>query len=89
MKYSRRSRRPGRLTKRETVTDIWFSYLRALDKLAVPLILKDFPELTRKQVLEALRYARENMDELQQEIKEDREAYEKGDPIPPKPIQST
>jgi uncharacterized protein (DUF433 family) len=71
------------------VTDIWFSYLRALDKLAVPLILKDFPELTRKQVLEALRYARENMDELQQEIKEDREAYEKGDPIPPKPIQST
>jgi uncharacterized protein (DUF433 family) len=70
------------------VTDIWFSYLRALNKLAVPLILEEYPHLTEEKVRAALLYAYENMDELQQEIKEDREAYEKGDPIPPKKAQA-
>jgi uncharacterized protein (DUF433 family) len=69
---------------RIAVTDIWLAYLRALDKLAIPLILKDFPDLTKEQVVEALFYAREHMNEIEQEFEEDREAYEKGDPIPPK-----
>jgi hypothetical protein len=55
-----------------------------LDKLAIPLILKDFPELTTQQVIEALCYARENMDEIEREFEEERQAYEMGDPIPPK-----
>jgi uncharacterized protein (DUF433 family) len=69
---------------RIAVSDIWLAYLRALDKLAIPLILKDFPDLTKEQVIEALFYAREHMSEIEQELEEDREAYEKGDPIPPK-----
>ena len=67
------------------VSDIWLAYLRALDKLAVPMILRDFPDLTREQVLEALWYAREHMDEIEEEFEEERKAYEAGDPIPPKP----
>jgi uncharacterized protein (DUF433 family) len=69
---------------RIAVTDIWLAYLRALDKLAILLILKDFPDLTKEQVVEALFYAREHMSEIEQEFEEDREAYEKGDPIAPK-----
>ena len=82
---------PGTLSGRSridghriAVSDIWLAHLRALDKLAIPLILKDFPGLTREQVMEALCYARENMDEIEREFEEDREAFEKGDPIPPK-----
>jgi uncharacterized protein (DUF433 family) len=66
------------------VSDIWLAYLQALDKLAIPLILEDFPDLTKEQVVEALSYAREHMDEIQREFEEEREAYQKGDPIPPK-----
>jgi uncharacterized protein (DUF433 family) len=66
------------------VSDIWLAYLRALEDLAVPLILRDFPELTEEQVMAALSYAREHMDEVQREFSEMQEAYEKGDPIPPK-----
>jgi uncharacterized protein (DUF433 family) len=69
---------------RIAVSDIWLAYLRALEELAIPLILKDFPELTREQVIAALCYAREHMDEIEREFQEEREAYEKGDPIPPK-----
>ena len=67
------------------VSDIWLAYLRALDKLAIPLILRDFPDLTKEQVIAALDYAREHMDEIEKEFQEMQEAYEKGDPIPPKP----
>jgi uncharacterized protein (DUF433 family) len=70
------------------VTDIWFSYLHALEDLAVPMILQEYPHLTEEKVRAALWYAYENMDEIQQEIKEAREAYEKGDPIPPKKAQA-
>lgn len=66
------------------VSDVWLAYQRALDELTIPLILKDFPHLTRKQILEALWYAREHMGEIEREFEEEREAYEKGDPIPPK-----
>lgn len=71
------------------VSDIWIYYMRALDELAIPLILRDFPELTREQVLQALHYARDNMEEMEREFREEREAYEKGDPIPPKTFQPT
>lgn len=67
------------------VSDIWLAYLRALDKLAIPLILKDFPDLTKEQVIAALDYAREHMDEVEKEFADMEEAYLKGDPIPPKP----
>ena len=70
---------------RIAVSDIWLAYLRALDKLAIPLILRDFPDLTKEQVIAALDYAREHMDEIEKEFQEMQEAYEKGDPIPPKP----
>jgi CRISPR/Cas system-associated exonuclease Cas4 (RecB family) len=52
------------------------------------LILEEYPHLTEEKVRAALSYAYENMDELQQEIKEAQEAYEKGDPIPPKKAQA-
>lgn len=67
------------------MSDIWLAYLRALDKLAIPLILKDFPDLTKEQVIAALDYAREHMDEVEKEFADMEEAYQKGDPMPPKP----
>ena len=66
------------------VSDIWLAYLRALEDLAVPMILRDFPQLSEEQVRAALWYAHEQMDEIEQEFRESREAYEKGDPVPPK-----
>lgn len=66
------------------VSDIWLAYLRALEDLAVPLILKDFPELTDDEVREALWYAHEHTEEIEEEFRASREAYEKGDPVPPK-----
>jgi uncharacterized protein (DUF433 family) len=82
---------PGTLSGRPRIdghrigaSDIWLAYLRALDKLAIPLILEDFPELTSEQIIEALSYACEHMDEIEEEFEEARKAYEKGDPIRPK-----
>ena len=69
------------------VSDIWMAYLRALEDLAVPVILMDFPELTEEQVLAAFTYARENMDEIEQEFKDAEVAYQMGDPIPPKEVK--
>jgi len=60
------------------------AYLRALEDLAVPMILRDYPDLTEEQVRAALWYAHEHMDEIQREFEESREAYKRGDPIPPK-----
>jgi hypothetical protein len=56
--------------------------------LAVPIILRDYPHLTEEEVREALWYAHEHMREIEKEFEEDREAYEKGDPIPPKKTES-
>ena len=81
------SGRPRIDGNRIAVSDIWLACLRALEDLAVPLILKDFPELTEEQVLAALNYARENMDEIEQEFKDAEAAYQLGDPIPPKGVK--
>jgi uncharacterized protein (DUF433 family) len=70
------------------VSHIWSAYLRALEDLAVPMILRDYPHLTEEEVREALWYAHEHMREIEKEFEEDREAYEKGDPIPPKKTES-
>ena len=78
------SGRPRLDGHRIAVSDIWLSYLRALEDLAVPLILRDFPELTEDQVLAALRYAGENRDVVEQELRDAEEAERKGDPIPAK-----
>ena len=72
---------------RIAVSDIWLSYLRALDQVAIPLILQDFPDLTGEQVIEALCYARDHSDQIDQELKDVEEAEKKGDPIPPKPAR--
>ena len=56
------------------VSDIWLAYLRALDKLAIPLILRDFPDLTREEVREALHYYRTHTKEIEQELEEDLQA---------------
>jgi uncharacterized protein (DUF433 family) len=69
---------------RIAVSDIWLAYLRALEDLAVPMILRDYPELTEEQIRKALWYAREHLDEIEREFQEEREAYQRGDPIPPK-----
>lgn len=69
---------------RIAVSDIWLLYLRALEDLAVPMILRDYPHLTEEEVRAALHYAYEHMKEIDHEFEEEREAYEKGDPIPPK-----
>jgi uncharacterized protein (DUF433 family) len=82
---------PGTLSGRSridghriAVSDVWLAYRRALEELVIPLILKDFPDLTREQVLAALCYAREHMSEIEGEFEEERKAYEMGDPIPAK-----
>ena len=81
------SGRPRIEGHRIAVSDIWLAYLRALEHLTVPLILKDFPELTEQQVLAALTYAREHMNDMQREFEEERQAYLMGDPIPPKEVK--
>jgi uncharacterized protein (DUF433 family) len=73
---------------RIAVSHIWLSYLRALEDLAVPMILRDYPQLTEEEVREALWYAHEHVREIEKESEEEREAYEKGDPIPPKKTES-
>jgi len=72
---------------RIAVSDVWLAYLRALEDLAVPMILRDYSHLTEEKVRAALHYAYTHMDEIERELREDREAYEKGDPIPPKKAQ--
>ena len=69
------------------VSDIWLAYLRALEDLAVPLILKDFPDLTDDEVREALWYAHEHTVEIEQEFEDAEAAYQLGDPIPPKGVK--
>jgi uncharacterized protein (DUF433 family) len=56
------------------VSDIWLAYLRALEDLAVPMILRDFPHLTEEEVREALYYAFSHMKEIEQELEEERQA---------------
>ena len=77
------SGRPRIAGHRIGVSDVWLSYLRALEKLAIPSILGDFPGLTREEVLEALFYARTHVHEIEQEFREVAEAEREGDPIPP------
>ena len=69
---------------RIAVSDVWLSYLRALEDLAVPMILRDYPQLSEVEVREALYYARTHMEEIEQEFKEAEDAEKRGDPIPPK-----
>ena len=59
---------------RIAVSDIWLSYLRALEDLAVPMIRRDFPYLTEEQVREALYYAHTHMKEIERELEEDLQA---------------
>ena len=59
---------------RIAVSDIWLAYLRALEDLAVPMILRDYPQLTDEQVREALHYAYCNLKEIQQELDEETQA---------------
>jgi uncharacterized protein (DUF433 family) len=59
---------------RIAVSDIWLAYLRALEDLAVPMILRDYPHLTEEEVREALYYARTHMREIEQELEEDLQA---------------
>ena len=59
---------------RIAVSDIWLAYLRALDKLAIPLILRDFPQLSEEEVREALHYYRTHTKEIEQELEEDLQA---------------
>lgn len=69
---------------RIAVSDIWLAYLRALQDLAVPMVVRDYPQLTEEEVREALYYFFTHREEIEREFREEREAYEKGDPIPPK-----
>jgi uncharacterized protein (DUF433 family) len=59
---------------RIAVSDIWLAYLRALEDLAVPMILRDYPPLTEEEVREALYYAFTHMKEIEQEMDEERQA---------------
>jgi uncharacterized protein (DUF433 family) len=59
---------------RIAVSDIWLSYLRALEDLAVPMIRRDFPHLTEEQVREALYYAHTHMKDIERELEEDLKA---------------
>ena len=59
---------------RIAVSDIWLSYLRALEDLAVPMIRRDFPHLTEEQVREALYYAQTHWKEIEQGLEEERQA---------------
>ncbi len=59
---------------RIAVSDVWLAYLRALEDLAVPMILRDYPHLTEEEVREALHYAYTHMKEIEQEIEEDLQA---------------
>jgi len=59
---------------RIAVSDVWLAYLRALEDLAVPMILRDYPQLTEEQVREALHYYRTHMKEIEQELEEDLQA---------------
>ncbi len=61
------------------VSDIWLAYLRALDEVAIPRILKDFSHLKEEQVRAALDYARKHPEEIEQELeKEEEEMARKG-----------
>ena len=68
------SGRPRLDGHRIAVSDIWLSYLRALEDLAVPIIRRDFPQLTEDQVREALYYAHTHMGEIETELEEERQA---------------
>ena len=59
---------------RISVSDIWLSYLRALEDLAVPMILRDYPHLSEEKVRAALYYAHAHMSEIEQELEEDLQA---------------
>jgi uncharacterized protein (DUF433 family) len=59
---------------RIAVSDIWLSYLRALEVLAVPMIRRDFPQLSEEQVREALYYAHIHMKDIERELEEDLKA---------------
>jgi uncharacterized protein (DUF433 family) len=59
------SGRPRIAGHRIAVSDIWLSYLRALEDLAVPMIRRDFPQLSEEQVREALYYAHIHMKDIE------------------------
>lgn len=56
------------------VSDVWLAYQRALEDLAVPMIVRDYPQLTEEQVRAALWYCRTHMKEIEQELEEDLQA---------------
>jgi uncharacterized protein (DUF433 family) len=71
------------------VIHVWFAYLRALDEIAIPKILNDFPSLTEEEVREALYYAWSHPEEIQEEIKEMEDAEERFPAIPHKKAART
>ncbi len=70
---------PGTLSGRPRIdghriaaSDVWLAYLRALDDIAVPIILREYPQLTEEEVREALWYARVHWREIEHELEEER-----------------
>ena len=68
------------------VADVWLSCLRALEELATPKILQEYPQLTEEEIRGALLYARTHIEEIEKELKEAEKARAKGDPMPPEGV---